>query len=128
MKVAFLLLATLSAAMSKAMDEEKAMARLSDSPEKRLSLGEIVSAPRRKTVKTPVPADAGCYIGSGVYLGHKGCLERSGFCFTRWSPSKLDYDEMFDLCIAEGVGNTLQFWSSGESFAALARKAKDMGL
>ena len=102
--------------------------RAADTPDKLLSVEEILAAPRRKTVKTQVPADAGCYVGSGVYYGHSGRLARSGFCFTSWSPDKLDYNETFDLCLKEQVGNTLQFWSSGPQFLELARKAKDKGL
>ena len=51
-----------------------------------------------------------------------------GFCFTYWEPEKLDYDELIDLCVKEGVGNTLQFWQNNENLRDLALKAKARGL
>ena len=102
--------------------------RKADAAGRQLSVEEILAAPRRKTVKTQVPADAGCYVGSGVYYGHSGRLARSGFCFTSWTPGKLDCDETFDLCLKEQVGNTLQFWSSGTNFVSQVRKAREKGL
>lgn len=99
----------------------------SDTPEKALTMEEIVSAPRRSTVKTELPGDAGMYIASGVYA-NRGVMRMGGFCFTYWEPEKLNYDELIDLCVKEGVGNTLQFWQSNECLLNLARKAKSRGL
>ena len=99
----------------------------SDTPEKALTMEEIVSAPRRSTVKTELPGDAGMYIASGVYA-NRGVMRMGGFCFTYWEPEKLNYDELIDLCVKEGVGNTLQFWQSNECLLDLARKAKSRGL
>lgn len=113
-----------SAASARNVEEE----RRADAAGRRLSVAEIISEPRRKTDKTRVPADSGCYVGSGVYYGHGGQLGRSGFCFTSWSPDRLDYDETFELCLKEGVGNTLQFWSSGPKVLELLQKAKEKGL
>ena len=81
-------------------------ARKVDTPEKPLTIAEMLAKPRRATVKTPVPADAGCYIGSGVYR-HKGGAFHTGFCFSYWSPDKLNYEEIVDHCAKEKVGNTL---------------------
>ncbi|MBR3958075.1 MAG: hypothetical protein IKJ89_09520, partial [Kiritimatiellae bacterium] len=77
--------------------------RKSDAPGKRLTAEEIIAAPRPKTMKVGVPIDTGVYIGSGVY-SNKGKMKNSGFCFTYWEPEKLDYDEIIDLCVKEGVG------------------------
>ena len=99
----------------------------SDTPDKMLTVDEIIAAPRPKTVKTPLPEDARIYIGSGVYA-NKGTMKMGGFCFTYWEPDRLNYDEIVDLCAKEGVGNTLQFWQSNECLLDLARKAKARGL
>ena len=99
----------------------------SDTPERTLAVDEIVAASRPKTAKTPVPADAGLYIGSGVY-SNRGVMKMGGFCFTYWEPEKLDYDELIDLCVKEGVGNTLQFWQNNENLLELTQKAKARGL
>ena len=37
-----------------------------DTPERALTVEEIVAAPRPKTTRTPLPEDARIYIGSGV--------------------------------------------------------------
>ena len=103
------LIASLAFAVDDSVESRKA-----DTAERQLTIGEILAAPRRKTVKTPVPADAGCYIGSGVY-GHCTGAYHTGFCFSYWSPSKLNYEEVVDLCAEEKVGNTLQFWQSSET-------------
>ena len=42
---------------------------------------ELAALPRLPTTKTPVPADAGIYVGSGVYPNH-GKMLCGGFCFT----------------------------------------------
>ena len=102
-------------------------ARLADTPAKRLSAEEIIARPRRKTVKMRVPDDTRLYIGSGVY-DNCGRMYAGGFCFTYWSPEKLNYDEVLDLCVKEGVGNTLQFWQSNGTLLDLTRKAKELGL
>ena len=102
-------------------------ARRADTPAKRLSVEEIVSKSRPKTVKMRVPDDTRLYIGSGVYE-NCGRMYAGGFCFTYWSPEKLNYDEVLDLCVKEGVGNTLQFWQSNRTLLELARKAKKLGL
>lgn len=102
-------------------------ARRSDTPAKRLSAEEIMARPRRKTVKMRVPDDTRLYIGSGVY-DNCGRMYAGGFCFSYWSPEKLNYDEVLDLCVKEGVGNTLQFWQSNGTLLELARKAKKLGL
>ena len=102
-------------------------ARRADTPAKRLSAEEIVSKPRPKTVKMRVPDDTRLYIGSGVYE-NCGRMYAGGFCFTYWSPEKLNCEEIIDLCIKEGVGNTLQFWQSNRTLLELARKAKKLGL
>jgi len=101
--------------------------RKADTPNKTLSIAEIVAAPRRETVKTPVPEDAGCYIGSGVYH-NSGTMLVGGFCFTYWAPEKLQLDEIVDLCAKEKVGNTLQFWQGGDDLVRLARRATEKGL
>ena len=92
-------------------------------PERALTSAEIVAMPRPKTSKTGVPKDTGIYIGSGVYA-NKGKMKHPGFCFTYWEPEKLDYDEIIDLCVKEGVGNTLQFWQNNEDLLDLSQKAK----
>ena len=102
-------------------------ARRADTPVKRLSAEEIIARPRTKTVKMRVPDDTRLYIGSGVYE-NCGRMYAGGFCFTYWSPEKLNYDEVLDLCVKEGVGNTLQFWQSNRTLLELARKAKELGL
>ena len=106
-------------------DDEKS--RKSDTPEHALSSDEIVAKPRPKTVKTPVPEDAGIYIGSGVYA-NEGKMKFPGFCFTYWEPDKLNYDEIVELCAKEQVGNTLQFWQGNEKLLRLSDKAKKLGL
>ena len=108
-------------------DGARAESRRSDTPDLALTSAEIVAKPRRKTVKTPVPADAGVYIGSGVYQ-NKGQMKFGGFCFTYWEPDRLDYDEILDLCAKEQVGNTLQFWQGNEKLRELSAKAKDLGI
>ena len=102
-------------------------ARKADTPEVMLSCGEIVARPRVKKEKTPLPSDAGIYIGSGVY-GNNGKMKMGGFCFTYWEPEKLNLEEIVELCAREGVGNTLQFWQSNEKLHELALKAKELGL
>ena len=102
---------------------DTAEARHADTPERAQTSAEIVAKPRPKTVKTPVPSDAGIYIGSGVYA-NTGKMKHPGFCFTYWEPEKLDYDEIIDLCAKEGVGNTLQFWQNNEKLLELSQKAK----
>ena len=87
-------------------DDEKS--RAADKPEQALTSAEIVAKPRPKTVKTPVPADTGVYIGSGVYA-NRGRMNTGGFSFTYWEPDKLGYDEIVELCAKEQIGNTLQY-------------------
>nr|MCR5752681.1 hypothetical protein [Kiritimatiellia bacterium] len=99
----------------------------SDTPEKMLTIDEIVASPRPKTSKTPLPETERIYIGSGVY-SNRGVMKMGGFCFTYWEPDKLNYDEIIDLCAKEGVGNTLQFWQSNENLLGLALKAKERGI
>ena len=106
---------------------DDAKSRAADRPDRALTCAEIVAKPRRKTVKTPVPADAGIYIGSGVYA-NKGKMKLPGFCFTYWEPDKLDYDEIVELCAREQIGNTLQFWQGNEDLLRLSDKAKKNGL
>ena len=106
---------------------DSAASRAADTPEKALSSAEIVAMPRRKTEKTKLPDDARIYIGSGVYA-NRGVMKCGGFCFTYWEPDRLNYDEIIDLCVKEGVGNTLQFWQSNETLLDLARKATKRGL
>ncbi|MBR4893768.1 MAG: hypothetical protein IKZ36_01045, partial [Kiritimatiellae bacterium] len=101
--------------------------RSADRPEKMLTMEEIVSHARQKTEKVQLPEDTRLYIGSGVY-GNNGKMKMGGFCFTYWEPEKLNYDEIIDLCVKEGVGNTLQFWQHNEKLQALALKAKERGL
>ena len=98
-----------------------------DTPEKPLTLGELASAPRRPTVKVPVPEDTGCYIGSGVYK-HQGQMLMGGFCFTYWAPPTPTYDQVVEMCAKEQVGNTLQFWQSNELLVENVKKAKAAGL
>ena len=101
--------------------------RREDAPERALTGAEIVAKKRPRTSRTPVPADTGIYIGSGVYA-NRGRMKMGGFCFTYWEPDRLDYDGIIDLCAKEGVGNTLQFWQGGETLLDLAKKAKARGL
>ena len=98
-----------------------------DAPAKVLTAEQILAAPRPKTVKSALPEDTRLYIGSGVYQ-NKGQMKAGGFCFTYWEPEKLDCDEIIDLCVKEGVGNTLQFWQSDEQLLDLVQKAKARGL
>ncbi len=127
MKKSFVVIFCVVAAFA-AFARNVAEERRADTVARKLSIDEIISAPRRPTVKMSVPSDAGCYVGSGVYYGHSAQLKRTGFCFTSWSPAKLDYNETFDLCLKEQVGNTLQFWSSGTGVVSLVRKAAEKGL
>ena len=101
--------------------------RVADTPEKLLTAEEILAAPRPKSVRPALPDDTRLYIGSGVYQ-NKGKMKCGGFCFTYWEPEKLNYDEIIDLCVKEGVGNTLQFWQSNVQLLELTRKAKARGL
>ena len=101
--------------------------RKADTPDKALTGEEIVKIPRRATTKTPLPKDAGVYIGSGVYGNHGG-MGCGGFCFTYWHPTKLNYYELIDLCAKEQVGNTLQFWQHGEQLLDFSRRAKAKGI
>ena len=96
-------------------------------PSIRLSAEEIVEKPRVKKAKVPLPDDTRLYIGSGVYA-NEGKMKMGGFCFTYWEPEKLDYDEIIDLCVKEGVGNTLQFWQNDEKLFELTQKAKERGI
>ena len=96
-------------------------------PSIRLSAEEIVEKPRVKKAKVPLPDDTRLYIGSGVYA-NEGKMKMGGFCFTYWEPEKLNYDEIIDLCVKEGVGNTLQFWQSDEKLFELTQKAKERGI
>ena len=123
--VALACFALLSSTLFALGDNPKA--RRADTPSQALSGAEIIAKPRPKTAKTPVPADTGVYIGSGVYA-NTGKMNLPGFCFTYWEPDKLDYDEIIDLCGEEGVGNTLQFWQSNECLRRLSAKAKSRGL
>lgn len=89
---------------------------------------EIVKNASRSNEKVAMPADgSGVYIGSGVY-GHNGDMLTSGLCYTYWAPEHPDFDEIFDLCIKEKVGNTLQFWQGGQKGVNLAEKAHQNGL
>ncbi len=106
---------------------ETEMRVAADTPDKPLSLAEIIAAPRRKTSETPVPPDTGLYIGSGVYK-NQGQMLLGGFCFTYWAPPTPTYDQVLEMCVGEGVGNTLQFWQSEELLLELVRKAKARGL
>ena len=125
MKTAILFGAALVAAT--VLATETAERLKADTPEKPLTLGELASAPRRPTVKVPVPEDTGCYIGSGVYK-HQGQMLMGGFCFTYWAPPTPTYDQVLEMCMNEGIGNTLQFWQSNDLLLDLARKAKAKGL
>ena len=87
---------------------------------------ELAALPRLPTTKTPVPEDAGIYIGSGVYPNH-GKMLTGGFCFTYWEPGTLDPTGAVELCVKEQVGNTLQFWRSNEILRDLCRLAKEKG-
>ncbi len=82
---------------------------------------------RGGTAKIPVPEDTGVYIGTGVYEP-SGTMIGTGFCFTYWVPPTPTYDQVVDLCVKEGVGNTLQFWQSNELLVENVRKAKERGL
>lgn len=119
--------AVLSVAVAALAVGAPAVARASDAPDKVLTIAEMLARPRRATVKTPVPDDAGCYIGSGVY-GNSGKMVFGGFCFTYWSPSKLQTQEIVDLCAREKVGNILQFWQGNEDLLRLTRRAAEKGL
>ncbi len=88
---------------------------------------EIAALPRRATAKTKLPADAGIYIGSGVYPSF-GRLRGTGYCFTYWEPKHPTYDETIDLCAKEKVGNLLQFWRGGAAGVSLAKKAQERGI
>ena len=88
---------------------------------------ELAALPRLPTTKTPVPEDAGIYIGSGVYPNH-GKMLTGGFCFTYWEPGTLDPTGAVELCVKEKVGNTLQFWRGNEILRDLCRLAKEKGL
>ena len=88
---------------------------------------ELAALPRLPTTKTPVPEDAGIYIGSGVYPNH-GKMLTGGFCFTYWEPGTLDPTGAVELCVKEQVGNTLQFWRGNEILRDLCRLAKEKGL
>ena len=125
MKNAILFGAALAAAT--VLATETAERLKADTPEKPLTLGELASAPRRPTVKVPVPEDTGCYIGSGVYK-HQGQMLMGGFCFTYWAPPTPTYDQVLEMCMNEGIGNTLQFWQSNDLLLDLARKAKAKGI
>ena len=125
MKNAILFCAALTAATILA--SETAERLKADTPEKPLTLGELASAPRRPTTKVAVPDDTGVYIGSGVYK-HQGQMLMGGFCFTYWAPPTPTYDQVLEMCVNEGVGNTLQFWQSNDLLLDLARKAKAKGL
>ena len=126
MKCKLTIPAVLVASLAFAVDDS-VESRKADTADRQLTVEEILAVPRRKTVKTPVPADAGCYVGSGVY-GHCTGAYHTGFCFSYWSPSKLNYEEVVDLCAKEQVGNTLQFWQSNETLARLTRLATTKGL
>ncbi len=101
--------------------------RRADTPDMALTCEQIISKERPKTVKTPLPTDTAIYIGSGVY-SNGGRMKLPGFAFTYWEPEKLSPQEAVDLCIKEGVGNTLQFWQSNEILLSLAQKAKECSL
>ena len=88
-------------------------------------LSGFVSAARAE--KVPVPADVGLYLGSGVY-GAPGKLHGGGFCSTYWMADRPQPEDVVDLCAAEEIGNTLQFWQKNEKLVALAEKAKAKGL
>ena len=125
MKNAILLGAALTAAT--VLASETAERLKADTPEKPLTLAELASAPRRPTTKVAVPGDTGVYIGSGVYK-NLGQMLMGGFCFTYWAPPTPTYDQVLEMCLNEGVGNTLQFWQSNDLLLDLARKAKAKGL
>ena len=125
MKNAILFGAALAAAT--VLATETAERLKADTPEKPLTLAELASAPRRSTTKVAVPDDTGVYIGSGVYK-HQGQMLMGGFCFTYWAPPTPTYDQVLEMCLNEGVGNTLQFWQSNDLLLDLARKAKAKGL
>ena len=76
---------------------DKDESRREDTPERALTGVEIVAKKRPRTSRTPVPADTGIYVGSGVYA-NRGRMKMGGFCFTYWEPDKLDYDGIIDLC------------------------------
>lgn len=107
--------------------DDNPQTRLADTPERALSHAEIVAKPRPIKPKTALPEDTRIYIGSGVY-SNGGKMKLPGFCFTYWEPEKLDCSEIVDLCVKEGVGNTLQFWQSNERLQELCAKANALGL
>ncbi len=97
-----------------------------DAPANAMTGEQIAGLPRRKTVKTQMPAE-GIYIGSGVYP-HGGKLNCTGFCFTYWAPYQTRLEDVVRLCKEEGVGNTLQFWQHDEKLLALAKEARKAGI
>ena len=123
------LLAALLSSLTAAAVNDNAETRKADAPKIRLSGEQICAMPRRKAPKVKMPPDAmgRIYIGSGVY-GHGDRLNMGGFCFSQWSCAKLSRDETVDLCDAEQVGNTLQFWQGADEILRLGLKAKKMGI
>ena len=121
--------AALCAAAAFGADKEDSVhePRNNDMYDPPLSMAEIVSRPRRKTVKTPLPEDLRAYIGSAVYevSGRMNC---GGFCFTAWTPKGIGPDEVIEIVAKEGVGNCIQFWQSNERLLELCRKAKAKGV
>ena len=60
----------------------------SDTPDKMLTVDEIIAAPRPKTVKTPLPEDARIYIGSGVYANKGTMTDAEMFAFLSYYDTK----------------------------------------
>ncbi len=101
-----------------------------DTPDKPLTIAEIVAKPRRTTTKMVLPSDAEgrIYVGSGVYRHAGPQLIKCGACFSRWEPGAPSYEGVVDLCAEEQVGNVLQFWQSGDTLLNLTSRAKEKGL
>ena len=87
---------------------------------------EIAKEGRPATHPVKLPPE-GAFIGSGCYP-HGGKLMGTGLCFTYWAPDHPTFREQLELAVREGVGNTLQWWDSGDSLVNLAREAKAKGL
>ena len=123
------MMAALCAAAAFGADKEDSVQepRNNDMYDPPLTMAEIVSRPRRKTVKTPLPEDLRAYIGSAVYevSGRMNC---GGFCFTAWTPKGIGPDEVIEIVAKEGVGNCLQFWQANDRLLELCRKAKAKGV
>jgi hypothetical protein len=92
---------------------------------------EIIRRPRAKVPAVKLPPE-GLFFGSASYGGKNNpgtlTLGYTGHAHCRWVGDHPTPSDQIRLTLAEGLGNTLQFWQKHDYLYELAREAKQAGV